>query len=155
MQSQSRISPLFGCGPIITYTPAAADTLTEYFRLSPAPPENFDLILTGDLGVHGTELLRDLLEGEEIDIRKNHADCGLMIYDISAEDKHAGGSGCGCSAAVLASHILKEMRQGKYRDVLFIGTGALMNPQTLMQGGSIPSVAHLVHLRARDKGGRS
>lgn len=126
--------------------PACIDTIKRYFSSSNLPVDYFDLIVTGDLGYEGSEILKDLLLRDGIDIRKNHVDCGLMIYDIEGQDKHAGGSGCGCSASVLAANILKNLEAGILKNILFIGTGALMNPLTLYQGGSIPAVAHLVHL---------
>ena len=126
--------------------PACIDTIKRYFSSSNLPVDYFDLIVTGDLGYEGSEILKDLLLKDGIDIRKNHVDCGLMIYDIEGQDKHAGGSGCGCSASVLAGNILKNLEAGILKNILFIGTGALMNPLTLYQGGSIPAVAHLVHL---------
>ena len=126
--------------------PACADTIKRYFAESGRDACDFDLIVTGDLGYEGSEILKDLLLREGIDIRERHADCGLMIYDREAQDKHAGGSGCGCSASVLAGSILKNLESGILQEVLFIGTGALMSPMTLYQGGTIPAVAHLIHL---------
>ncbi len=126
--------------------PAATDTILRFFQNSSHRVEDFDMIVTGDLGYEGSEILKDLLLSNNLDIRKNHVDCGLMIYDRFSQDKHAGGSGCGCSASVLAGNILKNMQSGAIKDILFIGTGALMNPMTLYQGQSIPSIAHLVHI---------
>ncbi len=126
--------------------PATIDTIERYFKESSLLPSDFDLILTGDLGYEGSEILKDLLLKRGIDITKNHNDCGLMIYKRGAQDVHAGGSGCGCSAVVLSSTILKELEVGGLKNVLFIGTGALMSPMTLFQGESIPAVAHLVRL---------
>ncbi len=126
--------------------PACIDTIKRYFSESELSPRDFDMIITGDLGYEGSNILRELLLSEGIDIRENHADCGLLIYDLERQDKHAGGSGCGCSASVLAGSILKKLEVGELKRVLFIGTGALMSPLTLYQGGTIPAVAHLVHL---------
>ena len=126
--------------------PAAVDTICSFLQNSSHRVEDFDMIVTGDLGYEGSEILKDLLLSKDIDIRKNHVDCGLLIYDRFSQDKHAGGSGCGCSASVLAGNILKNMEAGAIHDILFIGTGALMNPMTLYQGQSIPSIAHLVHI---------
>ena len=128
--------------------PAACDTLARYFKLSGRGPSEFDLILTGDLGIRGKGLLADLLAAEGIAVAENLDDCGAMIYDAARQDKHSGGSGCGCSAAVLASHILPKIRAGELSDVLFVATGALMNPQSIMQGENIVGIAHLVHLKA-------
>lgn len=126
--------------------PAAIDTVKRYFRNSAHSPGYFDLIVTGDLGYEGSEILKDLLLGDGIDIRKNHVDCGLMIFDRDGQDVHAGGSGCGCSAVVMAADIIPNLEKGTLKNVLFLGTGALMSPMTLFQGGSIPAVCHLVHL---------
>lgn len=131
--------------------PAACDTLVRYFGLTDMAPEDYDLILTGDLGVRGKGLLSDLLASHGIDAGGRLDDCGAMIYDIQAQDKHSGGSGCGCSASVLASYILPRLRSGELKDVLFVATGALMNPQALMQGENIVGIAHLVHLRSVGK----
>ncbi len=133
--------------------PAAIDTLTRYFRETGRAPESFDMIVTGDLGREGSGILCDLLLGEGYDIRKNHVDCGKMIYHIDEADMHAGGSGCGCSAVVLASHLLKLMESGTIGDILFLGTGALMSTMSLQQGNAIPGIAHLVHLKTKGEGG--
>ena len=126
--------------------PSAIDTLKRYFQNSNHSPKDFDLIITGDLGYEGSEILKDLLLGDGIDIRKNHTDCGLMIYNRENQDVHAGGSGCGCSAVVMASNIIPNIEKGKLQNVLFVGTGALMSPLSLAQGNSIPAISHLVHL---------
>ena len=126
--------------------PSCCDTIKRYFKDSDCSPKDFDLILTGDLGYEGSEILKDLLLDEGIDIRGNHNDCGLMIFDREKQDVHAGGSGCGCSSVVLASHILNELENKKLKNILFIGTGALMSPMTLFQGSSIPAISHLIRL---------
>lgn len=128
--------------------PAAIDTIKRYFLESELSPSHFDLIVTGDLGFEGSEILKDLLLGEGIDIRKNHVDCGLMVFNKETQDVHAGGSGCGCSAVAICANVLPNLENKRIRDVLFIGTGALMSPVTLFQGGSIPAVAHLVRIRS-------
>jgi len=116
--------------------PAAAGTL------------DYDLILTGDLGKVGSDLLEQLTRADHVDIAPVHNDCGLMIYDREKQDVHAGGSGCGCSAAILCSPILQQMEAGRLHRVVFIGTGALMSPTSSQQGETIPCVAHLVYLTA-------
>ena len=126
--------------------PAAAYTIKQYLMDSKTRPEDYDAIITGDLGWVGSELLCDLLLRENIDIRKVHNDCGKMIFDREKQDGHAGGAGCGCSASVLCSVLLTQLQQGKLKDILFIATGALMSPTSMQQGESIPSIAHLVHL---------
>lgn len=131
--------------------PSCIDTIKRYFNNSDYSVEDFDLIVTGDLGLEGSDILKELLLNEGIDIRKKHADCGLLIYDIEAQDKHSGGSGCGCSASVMAADIIKRLDTCELNHVLFIGTGALMNPMTMFQGGTIPAVSHLVHLSSGGK----
>lgn len=125
--------------------PAAADTISAFLVDTGSKPKDYDLIVTGDLGAVGSKLLLKLLSEQGIDL-KNYNDCGLMIFDRERQDVHAGGSGCGCSASVLCSYILRKMALGELRNVLFCATGALMSPTSSMQGESIPSIAHLVHL---------
>ncbi len=128
--------------------PAARKTISDFLKDTGTKPEDYDLILTGDLGSVGSELLRQLLLREDnIDISSVHNDCGLLIFDREKQDVHAGGSGCGCSASVLCSYILNSMRNGKYRNILFIATGALMSPVSSREGESIPGIAHLVNIR--------
>ena len=126
--------------------PAAVDTLTRYFQGSGTKPEDFDLIVTGDLGREGHGIVLDLMQASGYDLSGNYTDCGLLIYDLEKQDKHAGGSGCGCSATVLASHLLPRLRRGELRDMLILGTGALMSPMTVQQGLSIPGIAHLARI---------
>ena len=129
--------------------PAAADTIKTFFDDTGKSPSEFDLIITGDLGEFGSKLLADLLQKEGITLGKRQADCGLMIYDQKKQDVHAGASGCGCSAAVLCSYLLNNIKSGKLKEVLFIGTGALMSTTSSQQGESIPGIAHLVWLSAQ------
>lgn len=124
--------------------PAAIDTISSHFRDTGRTPEYYDLILTGDLGIVGSDILCDLICDEGYDIRERHNDCGKMIYYIKEQDVHAGGSGCGCCASVLCGHIMKEMRSGKYKKILVAATGALMNSLTVQQGESIPAISHAV-----------
>ncbi len=126
--------------------PAAYDTIKNFLNDTNTSPNDYDLILTGDLGIVGSDILIDLLKRESIDITKNHQDCGKLIFDIEKQDVHAGGSGCGCSAVVLTSYILPKIKDGIFKDVLFIATGALMSPTSVQQGESIPGIAHLVHI---------
>ena len=128
--------------------PAAADTIYNFLTDTATKPDDYDLIVTGDLSAVGSQLLLELLSRKGIDLGSRHADCGLMIYDRSKQDVHAGGSGCGCSAAVLCSYLLGKMERRELHSVLFIGTGALMSPTSSQQGESIPGIAHLVHLVA-------
>ena len=126
--------------------PAALDTLLRYFRESGRSPSSFDSILTGDLGKEGAAILQDFAASAGYDIRGVHRDCGMLIYDSAQTDKHAGGSGCGCSAVTLGGYILDEMRRGNLTDILFIGTGALLSPMSVQQGQSIPGIAHLIRI---------
>lgn len=126
--------------------PAAADTIKTFFDATKMKPEDFDCIITGDLGEVGSTLLIDLLKKENIDISKQHNDCGKLIFDAIEQDVHAGGSGCGCSASVLCGYFLPKVKAGKIKNMLFIATGALMSPTATAQGESIPSIAHLVHI---------
>ena len=128
--------------------PAAADTILRYFASSGYSPSDFDMIVTGDLGKEGGSILCELLYAEGLDIRANYADCGTLIYDCEAQDKHAGGSGCGCSAVVLSSYLLPLLESGDASDILLIGTGAMMSPSSIQQGFSIPAVAHLLRFSA-------
>ncbi len=128
--------------------PAAADTIANFLNDTNTTPEDYDLILTGDLSQVGSELLHELLSRQGISLGNRHSDCGLMLYDRETQDVHAGGSGCGCSAAVVCSYLLDKMAQRELKNVLFIGTGALMSPTSSQQGESIPGIAHLVQLVA-------
>jgi len=129
--------------------PAAAQTIQRYFNDTLTGPDNYDLILTGDLGFVGSALLLQLMEREGYKMKPKHADCGLMIYDRESQDVDAGGSGCGCSASVLCSYIMQSMRAGKINDLLFVATGALMSTVSVQQGESIPAIAHLVYLSTK------
>jgi stage V sporulation protein AD len=126
--------------------PAAADTLKNFLLDTKTQPEDYDLILTGDLGEVGSRLLKEILSREGIKLSDNHKDCGLMIFDQERQDVHAGGSGCGCSGSVLCSAIFNKMRAKRINNLLFMATGALMSPVSSQQGESIPSIAHLVWL---------
>lgn len=128
--------------------PAAADTIIRYFRNSGNSSEDFDLIVTGDLGWEGGSILCELLCSEGFDIKSRYNDCGRIIYNREEQDMHSGGSGCGCSAVVMASHIIPKMESGELKNVLFIGTGAMMSPASIQQGEAIPAVGHLLRLTA-------
>ena len=128
--------------------PAAAKTLCQFFNDTGAKPEDFDLILTGDLGFVGSRLFERLMQAQGCPIAGRHNDCGLMIYDRLRQDVHAGGSGCGCAASVLCSFILPQIACQRLKNVLFMATGALMSPTSVQQGESIPGIAHLLHLSA-------
>lgn len=153
-------SAIFGriCDPGITdannmgaaMAPAAADTIARFLNDTNTVPEDYDMILTGDLGEIGSELLIDILaENYNIDISKVHNDCGLMLFDKEKQDVHSGGSGCGCSASVVCSYIFRKLSSGELKKVFFAGTGALMSPTTSQQSLSIPSIAHGVLLTGK------
>ncbi len=125
--------------------PAAADTLEAFFRDTKTNPKEYDMILTGDLGYLGSELLCDLLADRRIDISKNHRDCGALIYPKDTA-KFQGGSGAGCSASVFNSYIYKKLMQGKIKKMLFLATGALLSTTSSMQGETIPGISHLVEI---------
>ena len=131
--------------------PAAYDTLTAHFADTGRRPSDYDLIVTGDLGSLGLELLQDLFHMDGVEF-SNLDDCGVRIYDAQSQDVHCGGSGCGCSAAVLTGQLLPRMREGRCRRLLFCGTGALLSPTSTMQGESIPGICHAVAFSA-SKGG--
>lgn len=123
--------------------PAAADTLLAHFTDTKTTPKDYDLILTGDLGQLGWEIVCDLMKENGIKM-ESYDDCGRMIYFTDSQDVHCGGSGCGCSAAVLCGYILPKIQSGEIEKLLFLGTGALMSPTSTQQGESIPSIAHCV-----------
>ena len=128
--------------------PAAYDTLSAFFRDTETGPKDYDLILTGDLGELGHDIVRDFFQRDGVDLGDRYQDCGLLLYDREAQDMHAGASGCGCSAAVLNGYVLPGLRAGKWRRVLFAPTGALLSPTTSFQGESVPGICHAVCLFA-------
>ena len=129
--------------------PAAADTILSCFRDTQTSFKDYDMVVTGDLGSLGHELLREILEKNGYKDGNKLNDCGLLIYDLEKQDVHSGGSGCGCSASVLTAYLLPEIKKGRLNDILFIATGALMSPTTTQQGESIPGIAHLVHISSK------
>lgn len=126
--------------------PAAVKTLSRYLKDTSSYVDDFDLILTGDLGVIGHDLMMRMLSEEGIFAGENLFDCGMMIFDSEKQDTHSGGSGCGCSASVMCGVILPQMEQKIYKNILYIATGALMSPMSTLQNESIPGIAHLVHI---------
>ena len=127
--------------------PAAYDTISRMLRDTNTRPEDYDLIVTGDLGICGKRLLCDLFHKEEgLDLSEKLMDCGDEIFAIAAQDMHSGGSGAGCSAVVFSRYVLDEMKKGRWRKVLFAGTGALLSPLSSQQGESIPSICHAVSI---------
>ncbi len=128
--------------------PAAADTLSTHFRDTERIPQDYDLILTGDLGKIGKSIAAEILCEEGFDMTENYNDCGCMVFDIDKQDVHAGGSGCGCGAITLCGYIMDMFKAKKINNLLFVGTGALLSPTSSMQGESIPCVAHAVAISA-------
>lgn len=127
--------------------PAAADSIYQFLQDTHTAPSDYDCIYTGDLGQVGTDLLHQTLQQNNLDLTSRHQDCGLLLYDRTQQDVHAGGSGCGCSASVLCGHILSRMEAGGLGNILFCATGALMSPTSSQQGESIPGICHVLHLR--------
>ena len=128
--------------------PAAVSTLMRFFDESGTYPMDYDLIVTGDLGWEGSRILCDLMMAEGRDIFDRHNDCGKMIFSRSTQDTHSGGSGCGCAAVVLGGYLLPMLSRGELNRILFMATGAMMSPDSVKQGQSIPGVAHLVCLES-------
>ena len=124
--------------------PAAYDTLSAHFKATGTGPEDYDLVVTGDLGVLGHQIVTDFFQQDGIDMSKNYQDCGMLLYDIQGQDMHAGASGCGCSASVLCGYLLRQMEEGHLHKLLFAPTGALLSPTSSFQGESIPGICHAV-----------
>ncbi len=127
--------------------PSAADTMSAHFFETNTKPEDYDLIVTGDLGKLGAEILIDLMEAKGYKLGKNYSDCGHSFYTRN-QDTMCGGSGCGASASVLNSYIIKKLKTKQYKKVLFMPTGALMSTTASQQGESIPGVCHAIVLEA-------
>ncbi|MBQ8183293.1 MAG: stage V sporulation protein AD [Clostridia bacterium] len=131
--------------------PAAAQTIAEFLIDTNTKPEDYDMILTGDLGSTGSNLLQKLIKTEQgFDISNVHKDCGIMIFDQKTQDVHSGGSGCGCSASVVCSYIFDKLKNKSLNKVLFVGTGALLSPTSSLQKESTPGIAHGVLLTSND-----
>ena len=128
--------------------PAAADVIYTHFKDFNTKPEDYDKIITGDLGIVGKTILNDLLRDKGYDISTKHMDCGIEMFDDSTQDTHAGGSGCGCAATVLTSYVFKQLKKGAWKKILFIPTGALMSTVSFNEGNSVPGIAHLVQIEA-------
>ena len=129
-------------------TPAVCDTLVRFFRESGTSPLDYDLIVTGDLGHEGASILGEFMDISGYPFANNYSDCGIMIYDKSRQDTHSGGSGCGCSASVLSAYILPQMEDGRIRKTIFVASGAMMSPDMIKQGQSIPAIGHLLVLES-------
>lgn len=122
--------------------PAACNVIYQNFMDFNRSIEDYDRIITGDLGMVGQSALLELLRDQGFDIAKKHMDCGIEIYDAATQDTHAGGSGCGCAATVLSAYVLKQIEEGIWKRVLFIPTGALLSKTSFNEGQNIPGIAH-------------
>ncbi len=126
--------------------PAAYATIRAHLQDLDRKPEDFDLIITGDLGQLGKEMLLELARRDGLSLGGRLADCGTLVFDLDKQDVHSGGSGCGCSAITLCSHFLDKLNKGKLKHILFCGTGALLSPTSTQQGLPIPGVCHAVSI---------
>ena len=124
--------------------PSAMATIKAHMEDLNTSPNDFDLIITGDLGQLGKEMLLELARREGLSLGGKLTDCGNLVFDNTKQDVHAGGSGCGCSAITLCGHFLHELKVGKLKKILFCGTGALLSPTSTQQGLPIPGVCHAV-----------
>ncbi len=122
--------------------PAAYDTLSAHFTATATGPQDYDLVLTGDLGVLGHQIVSDFFAQDGVDMGEKYQDCGMLLYDIQQQDMHAGASGCGCSASVLCGYLLRGLTEKRWNKILFAPTGALLSPTSSFQGESIPSICH-------------
>lgn len=127
--------------------PAAIETMSAHFMDTGFDPQDYDLIVTGDLGLVGKGVCEDVLISRGYNLSNKYDDCGIMIYDREKQDTHAGGSGCACAAVVLAGYIYKQMMSGNLDRVLFTATGALLSPTSIQQGESIPCIAHAITIQ--------
>lgn len=125
-----------------TMAPAAAELICQHFIDFGSKPEDYDKIITGDLGCIGKKALLDLLKEKGYNLENIHMDCGVEIYDAKAQDTGAGGSGCGCSAVVLASYLLGKIISGAWKRILFVPTGALLSKTSYNEGNTVPGIAH-------------
>ncbi len=130
---------------------AAVDTILQNFRDFNRKPSDYDRIITGDLGMVGKEILLDFMREAGQDISSIHMDCGIEMFDPKTQDTHSGGSGCGCSAAVLCGYILPKIQVGEWKRVLFVPTGALLSQISFNEGQNMPGIAHEWCLREKNR----
>ena len=130
--------------------PAAYATIRAHLDDMGAAPEDFDRIITGDLGQVGKDALLELAKKDGISLGGRLEDCGTLVFDREKQDVHAGGSGCGCSAVTLCGYYLDQLNKGKLKRILFCGTGALLSPTSTQQGLPIPGVCHAVCIHGRE-----
>ena len=127
--------------------PAAADTMSEHLSKLNLTPNDYDLILTGDLGLYGKKIFTGLMAKQyNIEIGDNYNDCGVMLYDLKKQKVYAGGSGPACSALVLNSYVIPKMKAKQYKRVLLLATGAIFSPTFVFQKLSIPAICHAISL---------
>ena len=131
--------------------PAAYETIRQHFEDLDTGPEAYDLIVTGDLGQLGKDLLLELAKRDGLSLGGKLTDCGTLVFDNTVQDVHSGGSGCGCSAITLCGYFLERIRCGKLGSILFCGTGALLSPTSTQQGLPIPAICHAVAIRGGKK----
>lgn len=130
--------------------PAACDVIYHNLKEFGYKPDEYDKIITGDLGYVGKDILLDMLKEKGYDISKQYLDCGIEIFNKEEQDTHSGGSGCGCSASTLAGYILKKMQRKEWKKVLFVPTGALLSQVSYNEGNSVPGIAHGVILEVKE-----
>ncbi len=126
--------------------PAAVDTIITHFKDLNRGPQDYDLIITGDLGYVGNSLARELLEKEGYELGDKLGDCGIEIFDRDTQDTHSGGSGCACSAVTFAGYLYDRLCKKELNKILFVPTGALLSTTSLQQGEAIPAIAHAVEI---------
>lgn len=126
--------------------PAAAETLFEHLHDFQTTIDDYDLIVTGDLSTYGSKIFKEMLKGLGIDLKDKHVDGGLLLYNVEKQKVHAGGSGSGCISMVLYGYLVKRMYEERFKRILVIATGALMNPIMICQGETIPCIAHAIVL---------
>lgn len=130
--------------------PAAAHVICQALQDFHKKAEDFDRIVTGDLGRIGQKLLIQLLEENQIDLAGRHMDCGIEIFSDDEQDTHSGGSGCACSAVVLASYLLNKLESGEWKRILFVPTGAMFSPTSFNEGQAVPGIAHAVWMEREE-----
>lgn len=124
--------------------PAACDTIFHHLKDFKRKPEDYDKIITGDLGEVGQEILIKLLKDKGYDISDVHTDCGIEIFDNETQGTDSGGSGCGCAAVTLSAHFLPRLESGEWKKILFVPTGALLSTVSFNEGQNVPGIAHAI-----------